>query len=160
MIVVSDTSPLCYLILIDGIELLPQLYGRVIIPEAVYQELAAMGAPDKVQAWTAHCPSWLEVQSVVSEPDSELNQLDAGERGAITLAEQLRASLVLLDEKAARQIAIGRGLQVIGLLGILGVAAEQGLTNFAVMIERLQHTNFWASPRLIQMLLEKYGSNY
>jgi predicted nucleic acid-binding protein len=160
MIVVSDTSPLCYLVLIDGVELLPQLYGRVIIPEAVYQELAAMGAPDKVQDWIAHCPSWLEVQSVVSEPDSGLSQLDAGERGAIALAEQLKVNLVLLDEKAARQIAIGRGLQVIGLLGILGVAAERGLTNFAVMIERLQQTNFWASPRLIQMLLEKYDSSH
>jgi predicted nucleic acid-binding protein len=96
MIVVSDTSPLCYLILIDGVELLPQLYSRVVIPEAVYQELAATGAPDKVQAWIAHCPSWLEVQSAISKANFELSQLDAGERGAIALAEQLKAKLVLL----------------------------------------------------------------
>jgi predicted nucleic acid-binding protein len=142
MIVVSDASPLCYLILIDGVELLPQLYGRVVIPEAVYRELAAMGAPDKVQDWINQHPSWLEIQFVVSELDSGLSQLDAGEREAIALAEQLEASLVLLDEKAARQIAIGRGLKVIGLLGILGISAERGLINFAVMIERLQQTNF------------------
>jgi predicted nucleic acid-binding protein len=63
---------------------------------------------------------------------------------------------VLLDEKAARQVAMERGLQVIGLLGILGIAADRGLADFALMIEWLQQTNFWVSPRLLQMLLERY----
>ena len=35
MAVVSDTSPLCYLLLIDLIDLLAELYGKVIIPQAV-----------------------------------------------------------------------------------------------------------------------------
>jgi predicted nucleic acid-binding protein len=88
MIAVSDTSPLCYLILIDGIELLPQLYGRVMIPEAVFKELTALGTPVKVQSWIAHRPNWLEIQSVADEPDADLSRLDAGERAAIILAEQ------------------------------------------------------------------------
>jgi predicted nucleic acid-binding protein len=97
MIVISDTSPLCYLILIDAVELLPQLYGCVIIPEAVYAELAASGSPVKVQSWINHHPSWLEVQSPADTLDVILGQLDAGERAAIALAEQLQADLVLLD---------------------------------------------------------------
>ena len=49
MIVVSDTSPLCYLLLIDLIEVLPQLFGRVIIPQTVRDELLAPAAPQVVR---------------------------------------------------------------------------------------------------------------
>jgi predicted nucleic acid-binding protein len=159
MIVVSDTSPVCYLILIDEIDLLQKLYGQVIIPQAVYKELTAVGSPAKVQAWIAQHPRWIEVQSVVGEPDIELSQLDAGECAAIALAKQMMANLVILDERAARKVAMGRGLKVIGLLGILGASADRGLVNFAVMIDRLRQTNFWASPQLIKLLLNRYGGS-
>lgn len=159
MIVVADTSPICYLVLIDGIELLQKLYGHVIIPQAVYEELMAIGSPVKVQSWIAQYPSWIEVQSLVGEPDVGLSQLDAGERAAISLAEQIRANLAILDERAARKVAMERGLRVIGLLGILGVVADRGLVNFAAMIDRLRQTSFWASPQLIQLLLERYSDN-
>jgi predicted nucleic acid-binding protein len=59
MIVVSDTSPLCYLLLIDLIEVLPQLFGRVIIPQRVRNELLAPGAPKVVQEWISQPPDWL-----------------------------------------------------------------------------------------------------
>ncbi len=49
MIVVSDTSPLNYLILIEAERILPELYGRVIIPEEVLRELQVEGSPKKVQ---------------------------------------------------------------------------------------------------------------
>jgi predicted nucleic acid-binding protein len=111
MIVVSDTSPVCYLVLIDGIDLLQNLYGRVIIPQAVYKELTAVGSPAKVQSWIAQHPRWIEVQSVVGEPDTELSQLDAGECAAIALAEQMRANLVILDERAARKVAMGMRIE-------------------------------------------------
>lgn len=160
MIVVSDTSPICYLVLIDEIDLLQKLYSRVIIPQAVYKELIAVGSPAKVKAWMTQHPGWIEVQSVLlRKPDVELSQLDAGECAAIALAEQMRANLVILDERAARKVAMGRGLKVIGLLGILGASAEQGLVNFAVMMDRLRQTNFWASPQLIKLLLERYSDN-
>jgi predicted nucleic acid-binding protein len=159
MIVVSDTSPICYLVLIDGIDLLQKLYSRVIIPQAVYEELTAFGSPAKVQSWIFQHPEWIEVQSVVGEPDVELIQLDAGECATIALAEQMRANLVILDERAARKVAMGRGLKVIGLLGILGASADRGLVNFAVMIDRLRQTNFWASPQLIKLLLDQYGGS-
>jgi predicted nucleic acid-binding protein len=159
MIVISDTSPIYYLVLINGINLLQKLYGRVIIPQAVYEELTAFESPAKVQSWIVQHPRWIEVQSVVGEPDVELSQLDAGECSAIALAEQIRANLVILDERAARKVAMGRGLKVIGLLGILGASADRGLVNFTVMIDRLRQTNFWASPQLIKLLLDRYGGN-
>ncbi len=49
MIVVSDTSPLSYLVLIEEVEVLPAIFGRVVIPPAVVEELQAPGAPDAVK---------------------------------------------------------------------------------------------------------------
>jgi predicted nucleic acid-binding protein len=156
MAVVSDTSPLCYLVLIDLIDLLPELYGKVIIPQAVLNELSVPQAPEAVQAWIAQPPVWLEVQSIENPPDVELIQLDLGEQEAIALAEQLGADLIIVDDRDARQMALQRGLNVIGLLGVLGVAAQQNLINFSVAIGRLQQTTFRASPVLIESLLERF----
>lgn len=158
MIVVSDTSPLCYLLLIDLIEVLPQLFGRVIIPQKVRDELSASAAPQVVQEWIAQPPNWLEVQSITDEIDPTLNQLDLGEQEAITLAVQLKASLILLDDLEARRIATQLQLEIVGLLGILGSAAEKGRVDFSAAVERLQQTTFRASPKLIESLLQQYQS--
>ena len=69
MIVISDTSPLCYLLLIDLIEVLPQLFGRVIIPQKVRDELLAPTAPQVVREWIAQPPDWLEVQIITDTAD-------------------------------------------------------------------------------------------
>lgn len=156
MIVVSDTSPLCYLLLIDLIEVLPQLFGRVIIPQRVRDELLAPGAPEVVQEWISQPPDWLEVQTITAQIDAALNQLDLGEQEAITLALQLKADLILLDDLAARRIATQLQLEIVGLLGLLSSAAEKGRVNFSAAIERLQQTTFRASPILIQSLLQQH----
>ncbi|MGB3693528.1 MAG: DUF3368 domain-containing protein [Spirulinaceae cyanobacterium] len=156
MKVVSDTSPLCYLVLIDLIDLLPNLYNRVIIPSAVFDELSASQAPEPVQTWIANPPDWLETRIVESSPDIELIELDLGEQEAITLAETIGADLLVLDDKAARKIASERGLRIIGLLGILGVGVKRGLVDFSTAIEGLQQTNFRVSPTLLKSLLERY----
>lgn len=54
MIVIADTSPLNYLVLIGEAEMLRRLYGRVVIPEAVLRELQNRKAPAKVADWIAH----------------------------------------------------------------------------------------------------------
>ena len=95
MIVVADTSPICYLLLIGGIDLLPQLYGRVLIPQIVQQELADERSPAIVQAWISQPPSWLVIQTVNVPSDSDLDNLDPGERAAIVLAEQQGADLII-----------------------------------------------------------------
>jgi len=156
MAVVSDTSPLCYLVLIDLIDLLPELYDKVIIPQAVLHELSVPQAPEPVQAWIAQPPAWLEVQPIENQPDVGLIDLDLGEQEAIALAEQLGIDLIIVDDRDARQMALQRGLNVIGLLGVLGVAAQQNLTDFSVAIERLQQTTFRVSPVLIESLLERF----
>lgn len=160
MLVISDTSPICYLVLIEHIDLLPHLYNRVVVPQSVYEELGVAGSSEAVRSWIANRPNWLEVQAIAILPNIiVVAGLDRRECEAIALAEQLQADVVLLDEKRARRVAVERGLDVVGLLGILGSAADQGLIDFADAIERLQNTNFWASPTLIQSLLNRYQTD-
>jgi len=156
MIVVSDTSPICYLFLIGCQDVLPILFDRVILPQAVCDEMKREGAPLLLQTWIAQPPDWIEVQSVVIEHEAELDRLHPGEREVIVLAERLKADLVLLDEKAARQVAEERGLRRTGLLGILDEAATRGLIDLPTAIERLQHTTFRASPRLLKLILDRH----
>jgi len=91
MIVIADTTPLNYLVLIDRADLLPQLFGLVLIPPAVLNELKQPEASEQVRDWVANLPSWLQVQSLRSAPDPSLDHLDLGEREAITLAEEVKA---------------------------------------------------------------------
>jgi predicted nucleic acid-binding protein len=111
MIVISDTTPLNYLILIDRASLLNLLYEVVVIPQAVLDELLAAGAPEAVSQWILNKPPWIKVQRVFAVGPEEMQQIEAGEREAILLAEQLKADLVLLDDLRARQIAQTRGLR-------------------------------------------------
>jgi predicted nucleic acid-binding protein len=157
MTVVSDTSPVCYLTLIGYLDVLPALFGRVEVPEAVASELSAADAPPQVSQLMAHTPAWLAVHRVAPEPDAELSRLHAGEREAVLLAERLNADLIVLDERIARRIAAHRGLRVTGTLGILKAAAERGMVDLPVAVERLKRTNFRASPRLLQLLLRGHS---
>ncbi len=156
MIIISDTSPLCYLLLIGEVELLPQLYGKVLIPVEVKQELSDRRSPAVVQSWIKNPPNWLIVVTVDDNDDPALEVLDAGEKAAIILAERRGANLVIVDDGLGRKIARSRGLRVTGLLGVLNDAAQQNLVNFTDAISRLQQTTFFASEKLIQSLLKQY----
>ena len=152
MIVVSDTSPINYLLLIDQIELLPRLFGQLVIPEAVRDEMLVPDAPSALRAWIADPPTWLTVQSVPTI-DETLSSLDPGEQAAITLAQNISADLLVIDERLGRRTAIERGIPIIGTLGILDEAANQGLIDLSDAITRLQTTNFRISRRIIKTLL-------
>jgi predicted nucleic acid-binding protein len=153
MIVVSDTSPLCYLILIDLIEVLPQLYGQVVIPQWVQVELTASKSPEAVQRWIATPPSWLVLAAAEPSRGLPFGHLDRGEREAIALAEALSADLVMLDDLAARRVAQARNLPVIGLLGILKAASKRDLLDLREALTRLQKTSFRMSIDLVNQLL-------
>jgi predicted nucleic acid-binding protein len=158
MIVVSDTSPICYLLLINQIEILRVLYNVVTIPQTVALELSAPDSPPVVKNWIAQPPDWLQIQAIATAQAIELETLDPGEREAILLAEQLKANLVILDDKAARKIAVERGLRIIELLGILKDAARTGLLDLETTFEQLREVGFWVAPSLLERLLtDDYG---
>ena len=75
------------------------------------------------------------------------------------MAEELKADLIILDEKAARQIARERGLNLTGILGILDYSATRQLIDLATILKRLQQTTFRASPRLLRSLWERHLEN-
>ncbi len=157
MIIVSNTSPINYLILIDRIELLAELFGQITIPQEVYNELSNAFAPPSVQAWIATPPDWLKIHPVNQPSDVILDQLDPGERAAIILAQELKADLLLLDEIKARRMATARGLAIAGILGILDRAATMKLIDLPAVVESLRNTSFWASDSLLQKLLDNHA---
>jgi len=77
-LVVADTSPLFYLLSIDQIGVLPQLFGTVLIPDAVDRELRHPSAPALVRDWAAHLPSWIQVAPIDLLDDTMLQPLGAG----------------------------------------------------------------------------------
>ena len=151
MTVVSNTTPLNYLVLIERAEILKALYERVVIPRAVFIELTSIGA-DKVRAWVASNPGWLTIEQAPNVIDSELDAIQIGERQAILLAELIRADFIVLDDRKARRIAAARGLNVIGTLGILTTGAEKGLITLSDALDDLRQTSFRASDRLLELL--------
>ena len=142
MIVVADTSPINYLILIGEINILPSLYDRVFIPASVAEELKQSGASGTVQSWIAGPPPWLLERSPARTSESTLDRLDAGERDTILLAEELKADKLLIDEAAARREALRRGFPVTGVLGVLVAAAGDNLLDLDGALDRLRQTNF------------------
>jgi predicted nucleic acid-binding protein len=150
MIAVLDASPLCYLVLIGEIDLLPQLFSRVVVPQTVIVELRHDDAPATVRNWASNLPIWISVEETPDTFSEGMEKLQAGERAAILLAELIQANIIIIDEKAARFIAGRRGLSVTGVLGVIGEAATQGLVDLTLAIDRLRRTSFRCSPALFK----------
>ena len=155
MIVIADATPLHYLILIHQAGLLPQLFDRVLIPPAVFDELQHIKTPESVRHWIKYPPGWLRVERLRSAPDPSLNYLDAGEREAIALAEEIHADQLLLDEIEARREAGRRNLPFIGTLGVLREAARRDLLDLRATLTELQAITFYVDPDLIRSLLDE-----
>lgn len=156
MKVVLDTSPVCYLFLIGEIEILPALYDRLFIPPAVFAELGDPDAPPSLRNWIVSPPAWLEIHPVHPRPPEDLDFLEAGEREAIFLTEDLGADLIVLDDQEARGAAVGRGLKITGLIGILDRSATLKLIDLPEAVERLRRTSFHVTPWLLKDLLDRH----
>ncbi|HET7088700.1 MAG TPA: DUF3368 domain-containing protein [Anaerolineae bacterium] len=128
MTVVSNTSPLTSLAAIGQFELLRRLYGEVHIANAVWDELNAGGRswPGRDEVASA---SWVQRREVKNHllVTAFQRDLDRGEAETITLALEVDADLVLLDEREGRHVAQRLGLQVVGVVGILLEAKAKGM---------------------------------
>jgi predicted nucleic acid-binding protein len=155
MIVVADTTPLNYLVLIGQIELLSALYRTVLIPQEVHRELQQPGTPPTVRAWATKLPAWCEVRASSSTPDPALSELDPGEREAIQLALEAGVNVLLMDETEGRREALRRHLQVAGTVSVLEKAAQRGLIDFRVALERLDQTNFRLSAKIRDQFIKR-----
>ena len=148
MIVVSDTTPLNYLILLDATHVLPALFGRVYAPSAVIRELAHPRSPEPVRRWTDSLPEWLTIQEP-TRIDPSL-RLGPGEAAAIALAEELKADWVLLDERKGSRKAESRGLRVAGTLTIIEEAGSRNLLDYDETRNRLvSETTFYVTDDVL-----------
>ncbi|MGH9839449.1 MAG: DUF3368 domain-containing protein [Blastocatellia bacterium] len=155
-LIVSDTSPIHYLALIEETHIFPALFGRVIIPQKVFDELQQPKTPQAVKDLAVSRPPWIEVRAISTPIDSALSHLDRGEQEAITLALEIQASTLLIDETKGRRAAKLKGLKIIGILGVLFAAAEAGLCDLEDAFDKLKHTNFRASESLYQQFIMQY----
>lgn len=153
MIVVSDTSPLNYLIQITLDHVLPSLFGEILVPPEVLQELNQPQTPESVRSWILSPPSWLKIESPKIQIESL--ELDLGETAAIALALERNADSILIDDRKARIKAQGLGLFSVGTLMVLEIAAERKLINLPVAVDKLRQTNFRISEILIQDALSR-----
>ncbi len=149
MIVVADTSPLNYLIQIDCIHLLQPLYGNIVVPFGVLEELSVPGSPAVVRLWAIDRPDWIDVRTPSSQPDADLVLLDKGEREAIQIAVELHADRLLMDERRGRVEAERRGLTATGTLGVLLAAGKLQLVDpEAAYLRLIAETSFRTSAAL------------
>jgi predicted nucleic acid-binding protein len=155
MLVIADTSPLHYLVLIEHTAILPTLFEHVLIPPAVAEELQRPRTPAAVRAWMESPPAWLSIHSPREPIVSTALRIGAGEREALSLAQELHADLVLLDDLEARMEAERCGLAVMGTLRVLELAAERGLLDFPAAIARLAETSFHLPSQLVQDMLSR-----
>lgn len=148
--VVADASPLIAFQQIGHLPLLQALFTSLLVPPAVAREIA-LSVPS--QPWIVERQPTPPLAPRVLQAT-----LGTGESEAISLALELRADRLIVDEKAARHLAQGLGLRVIGTLGVLLAAKRKGLIPAArPLVEALLEKNFWISPPLVERALAEIG---
>ena len=158
-IVVSDTAAIIHLSKINALQLLRSLYGEILIPQAVYDELTKMGKtrPGALQAMNA---SWIKVIQI-KNPVIAVKlraRLDLGESEAIALALETNADVLIIDEALGREIAKKLVNKIIGIVGILLKAKEVGLINeINPYLLNLKETGFRISDELLRFALNEAG---
>jgi predicted nucleic acid-binding protein len=157
MIVISDTTPILSLIKIDRLKILEELYKKIIIPKAVYDELIInIDYQDEIDI-IKRC-NFIQIENVEENLSVVLLQrelkLDRGESEAIVLAKNINADLIIIDERKARRIAKDVGLKVTGTLGILVEAKQQGLIKeLKSLLDELMDNNIRISRKLYMEIL-------
>lgn len=160
MIVVSDTTPLISLLKIERLDLLEKLFGNVLIPQAVYEELT-VDERFKLEAEQLKQKEFIAVRSV-KNPDSvsilkRATGLDQGESEAIVLTDEVKAELLLMDEAKGRAVSNEMGFRIMGTIGVLMAAYEEHeLTSEEVKecVSGLQRAGRHIGQRHYQMLLD------
>jgi hypothetical protein len=154
--VVSDTSAINNLAAIDRLYLLQQLYGTVLIPEAVYRELTDPSFP-VAGATEVQTFDWIETRAVTDRllVEALSDELDPGEAEAIALAVEVQADRVLIDERRGRLVAARLNLQYTGILGILVEAKSQGwVAEVKPLLDALiDQAGFWIAEPLYNRVL-------
>jgi len=153
---VCDTGPLNYLIQIEAVEFLPELFQQILIPHAVYLELIDPAAPPQVRVWSGQLPSWCRPLSTNSKLEDDFRGLSEADLEVLMIARETKAA-VLLDDLAARKAARSLGLPLLGTLGFLELAAKKKLLYLPKVVSKLRQTNIRISEDLYSQVLLRNG---
>jgi predicted nucleic acid-binding protein len=159
MLAVADTGPLNYLCLVGVVDILPALFGRISLPEAVREELRHPRAPRAVRTWISGPPGWID--SIIAPADSDLRlpEMGVGERAVIVASLSHRADLILMDDRQGITAARALGLRTVGTIGLLDRAARRGLIDLPDAVGKLSATNFRCRPEMLDALLNEQASS-
>ncbi len=156
MIVVSDTSCISNLLLIDQLDLLQKIYRDIYIPPVVYEEILMLEKNGNDLSYFKS-REWIFVENNFIKKISLAppKYIDQGEAQAIDLAIHIKADRLLIDERKGTDLAKGLGITTIGLLGILIIAKQNNLiSSVKILLDRLIKNNFWLSNTLYQQALK------
>jgi uncharacterized protein len=159
MIVVSNATPLIALSKIGHLALLPQWFGTILLPQAVYDEVVTKGQ-GRPGAAQIHQADWIRVRSITDRiaVDYLRAELDPGEAEVLILAQEVSANWILVDEPKARLAAELLGLRVTGTLGLLLLARRMGrVPAIRPLLDELRANRFHLSDRVYQAVLEEAG---
>lgn len=160
MIIVSDTSPVSNLILIERLDILQKLFAEIIIPPAADAEIRALKkfSIDLNQYENAE---WIKVTAPINLPKVRTLQikLDEGEAQAIALALEIECDLLLMDERLGTIIARQEGLQTVGSVGVLIKAKQKKIITEAreILSELKTTAGFWLGDKLETKIPEELG---
>lgn len=163
MIIIADTGPLIALSRAGQLELLRELYAKVVIPSSVYHELDLDTARPERQSLTAALDeNWLLISPLPEGAEVKARELalilDAGEADAICLAELLSPRFLLIDERKGREIAMRRCIPVTGSLGILLAAKSRGkIKSVTRTIEKMVKGGYHIAPSLLDKVKKLAG---
>jgi len=157
--IVCNTSPLILLAKIHRVGLLAQLYGEVIIPASVLEEMEAKPGNEVEQVRTLLQSQEFRLQRARERTLDEVPlDLGAGEREAIALALEVKADLVILDDQQGRDSARERGLPVTGTVGILIEARERRLIpSVRHELDHLVEVGMWIDEPFYHRILQEFG---
>jgi len=146
-VIISDTTCLAGLANIGQLELLKKLYGSVTITPEVFEEFT--------EKYEEKIPEWINVKEAQNkEKINEIKiKLGLGESTAIVLASETPGSLVIIDDKKAREYALDIGLNIIGTIGVIRQATERNIIESPekanALFQELKNKGFWLKNELV-----------
>jgi len=161
MKIVSDTGPIIGLAKIGKIILLKNIADEVIIPPMVYKELFGKIGPESNEIDQA-LNTFIMVKRDIDVEEAvkiELAGLGEGEKQAIGLASRLDNDVILLlDDRAGREVAARLNIFTTGLIGLLLVAKEKGFVeSVGTLIKELRNNGYWLSDDIMKTAIKLAG---
>lgn len=157
--IISNTTPILSLLKVDKLDVLQKMYGKIIVPSAVYQEIER--GSNKPYYQDIKWFDWIDIRQV-THPDSltYFVDLDVGEAEVLLLSKEINADLVIIDEIVGRRYAKQLNLKITGTLGVLLKAKKLGLIpSVKDLISEMQEKGSWFSTKLVSRLLELADEN-